>query len=92
MSIGPPLFQVDHRHKIDMCNEGNRAFFVKIHIESVIDIDTTDCNDTGSLEVCTWKNRVIYLYLPIFYFRILLLNEQDTSDIAVTRLNFLITI
>ena len=78
MSIGPPLFQVDNRHKIDMCNEGKRVFFVKIHLESVIDIDTTDCNDN---EVCIDLEK--QTNLPVFADFLLSfppLNKQDTSS------------
>ena len=81
MSIVPPLFQVDHRHKIDLFNEGKHVFFVKIHLESVIDIDTTDCNHTWSLGVCKQSN------LPVFADFLLLfspLNKQDTSDSSNT--------
>ena len=87
MSIGPPLFQVDHRHKMDQCIERKACIFVQLHLKSVIDIDTTDCNDTGSLKACIWKNRASSLVFADFLLSFSQLSKQDKSDSGNT-LNF----
>ena len=55
-------------------------FFVKLHLKSVIDIDTTDCNDTGPLKACIWKNRANLPVFVDFLLSLSPLSKQDTND------------
>ena len=59
-------------------------YFVQLHLKTVIEINTTDSNDTGSLKACIWKNRA---NLPVFADYLLSfspLSKQDTSDSSNT--------
>ena len=69
--------------------KGKCVFFVKLHPKNANDRDTSDCNDTGSLEVCIWKkNRA---NLPVFAKCLLSfspVSKHDTSYSTNTSLNF----
>ena len=88
MSLWSPHFQIDHRHKTDLHIGRKVSIFVKLHPKSANDRDTSDSNDTGSLEACIWKYRA---NLPVFA-EILLsfspVSKHDTSYSTNTSLNF----
>ena len=68
--------------------KGKGVIFVKLHPKSANDRDTSDCNNTGSLEACIWKNRA---NLPVFAEFLLSyspLSKRDTSYSTNTSLNF----
>ena len=61
---------------------------MKLHPKSANERDTSECNDTESLEACIWKNRA---NLPIFAEFLLSfspLSKHDTSYSTNTSLNF----
>ena len=63
-------------------------FFVKLHPKSANDRDTSDCNDTGSLEACIWKNRANLPVFAEFLLSFSPLSKHDTSYSTNTSLNF----
>ena len=67
------IFQVDHRHKMDLRIKGKAFFSVIFHIK----LDAFDCNDTGSLEACICKN---IANLPVFADFILLFSPLSKQN------------
>ena len=88
MSIQLPHFQIDHRHKTDLCIERKVCIFVKLHPKSANDRDTSDYTDTGSLEACIWKNRANLHVFAEFLLSFSPLSKHDTSYITNTSLTF----
>ena len=52
---------------------------MKLHPKSANDRDTSDCNDTGSLEACIWKNRANLPVFAEFLLSFSPLSKHDTS-------------
>ena len=78
---------------MDLCIERKTCIFVKLYLKSVIDIidiDTTDCNDTGSLEACIWKNKANLPVFVDFLLSLSPLSKQDTNDSSNTSFFFYI--
>ena len=73
--------------------KGKCVFFVKLHVhsKSANDRDITDCNDTGSLEACIWKNRANFPVFAEFLLSFSPLSKHDTSYMysTYTSLKFL---
>ena len=88
MSICSPHFQIDHRHKTDLCIERKVCIFVKLHPKSANDMDTSDRNDTGSLEARIWKNRANLPVFAEFLLSFSPLSKHATSYSTNTSLNF----
>ena len=61
---------------------------MKLHPKSANDRDTSDCNDTGSLEPCIWKNRANLPVFAEFLLSFTPLSKHDTSYSTNTSLNF----
>ena len=68
--------------------KGKCVFFVKLHPKSANDRNTSDCNDTGSLEACIWKNRANLPVFAEFLLSFSPLSKHDTSYSTNTSLNF----
>ena len=69
---------------MDLCIERKACIFVQLYLKSVIGIDTTDCNDTGSLKACVWKNRANLPVFADFLLSFSPLSKQDTRDSSNT--------
>ena len=86
MSIWPlHFFKLTTSIKWICALKGKCLFSVKIHLKSEIYTDASDCNETGSLEACIWKNtELIYWYFTTFY---LLFRDwaSSTQEITVQR-------
>ena len=59
--------------------KGKCVSFVKVHPKSANDRDTSDCNDTGSLEACIWKHRANLPVFAEFLLSFSPLSKHDTS-------------
>ena len=68
--------------------KGKCVFFVKLHPKSANDRDTSDCNDTGSLEACIWENRANLPVFAEFLLPFSPLSKHDTSYSTNMSLNF----
>ena len=68
--------------------KGKGVIFVKLHPKSANDRDTSDCNDTGSLEACIWKNRANLPVFAEFLLSFSPLSKHDTSYSTNTSLIF----
>ena len=68
--------------------KGKCVFFVKLHPKNTNDRDTSDCNDTGSLEACIWKTRANLPVFAEFLLSFSPLSKHDTSYSTNTSLNF----
>ena len=68
--------------------KGKGVIFVKIHPKSANDRDTSDCNDSVSMDACIWKNRANLPVFAEFLLSFSPLSKHDTSYSTNTSLNF----
>ena len=67
--------------------KGKCVYLVKLHPKGASDRDTSDCNDTGSLEACIWKNRAKLPVFAEFLLSFSPLSKHDACYSANTSLN-----